>query len=330
MAMVNGDNASNPNLAGTNLADQIFGFGGNDVLIGRDGDDVLEGGAGADELFGSAGFDVASYRSSQAGVYVNLLAFEASDGDAEGDHLYSIEGMRGSAFQDNLHGDDYRNILYGEGGADILRGGGGNDTLHGGAGNDFLEGGPGTDELRGDAGIDTASFYHVNEDTTGAGVVADLASGTASGAFTGNDRLFGIENLRGTLYADRLAGNSGANVLEGLYGADVLIGRDGADRFVYHSTFDSTLAAPDRVLDFSRAQGDKIDLGIIDANGQVPGAQAFTFIGQGQFTGAGQLRWYQSNGDTVVEANTTDLTASADMKIVLDPLLSLQATDFVL
>ena len=44
-------------LDGTNLADQIFGLGGNDILIGFDGDDVLEGGAGADELFGSDGFD---------------------------------------------------------------------------------------------------------------------------------------------------------------------------------------------------------------------------------------------------------------------------------
>jgi hypothetical protein len=52
----------------------------------------------------------------------------------------------------------------------------------------------------------------------------------------------------------------------------------------------------------------------------VNGNQAFQFIDQNQFTAAGQLRWYQRNGDTVIEANTADLTAGVEMKIVLDPL----------
>ena len=63
MATITGTNAD-PELEGTDLAGQIFGRGGNDILIGFGGDDVLEGGAGADQLFGSPGFDYASYRSS--------------------------------------------------------------------------------------------------------------------------------------------------------------------------------------------------------------------------------------------------------------------------
>jgi len=62
----------------------------------------------------------------------------------------------------------------------------------------------------------------------------------------------------------------------------------------------------------------------------VDGDQAFQFIGQGQFTGAGQFRFYQQNGDTVIEANTTETHAGAEMRIVLDPLLTLQAGDFLL
>jgi hypothetical protein len=42
------------------------------------------------------------------------------------------------------------------------------------------------------------------------------------------------------------------------------------------------------------------------------------------------LRFFQQNGDTIVEANTTDLTAGAELRIVLDPLVSLQAGNFVL
>ena len=60
------------------------------------------------------------------------------------------------------------------------------------------------------------------------------------------------------------------------------------------------------------------------------GNQAFQFVGQAQFTGAGQIRFFQQGGDTVVEANTTDATAGAEMRIVLDPLVTLQASDFVL
>ena len=97
MARVTGSDASDPELEGTNLADQIFGLGGNDILIGFDGDDELEGGAGADELFGSAGFDSASYRASEAGVRIHLDVAFVTGGDATGDHLYSIEGLIGSA-----------------------------------------------------------------------------------------------------------------------------------------------------------------------------------------------------------------------------------------
>ena len=67
MAIITGTNGDDPQLNGTNLADEIYALGGNDTLIGYDGDYVLEGGAGADDLFGSAGFDYASYRGSDGG-----------------------------------------------------------------------------------------------------------------------------------------------------------------------------------------------------------------------------------------------------------------------
>ena len=194
--------------------------------------------------------------------------------------------------------------------------------------------------LEGGAGIDTAAF---GSGGFVAGVVADLASGTAQGAYHGSDRLSGIENLEGTLDDDRLAGDKRANALDGRSGADVLEGRGGADQFVYHYTGESTSAAPDLILDFSHKQGDRIDLSAVDPNelvildlsaanvsGQVAGDPAFQFIGQAQFTGAGQVRFFQQGGDTVVEANTDDAAPGAELRIKLDPLVNLQATDFVL
>ena len=161
-------------------------------------------------------------------------------------------------------------------------------------------------------------------------MVADLAAGTAQGGYVGSDHLAGIENLEGSRSDDRLAGDDRANALAGGQGADALEGRGGADRFVYGQDYESRPAAADRILDFSHKQGDRIDLAAVDANDQVLGNQAFQFVGQAQFTGAGQIRFFQQDGDTVVEANSTDATAGAEMRIVLDPLVSLQATDFVL
>jgi Ca2+-binding RTX toxin-like protein len=162
-------------------------------------------------------------------------------------------------------------------------------------------------------------------------VSASLAIGTANGGPNiGSDRLFSIENLHGTTFNDVLDGNDGANVLTGHYGSESLTGRGGADRFDYNSVTDSSPNTPDLIHDFSRAQGDKIDLVGIDAKAHGAGQEAFTFIGQSQFTAEGQLRYYQQSGRTYVEANTDNTTAGPEMRIDLAGLFTPQATDFVL
>lgn len=346
MATITGTNGAN-NLNGTAGVDQILGRGGNDTLIGFGGGDTLEGGAGADELFGSDGFDTASYAGSKAGVQVVLYGGYGNFGDAAGDHLYSIEGVTGSAYADGLAGDDYRNVLHGGGGDDELSGYGGNDSLYGdngndyvdgyagkdklfgGAGNDVLDGGAGNDELRGGGGSDTVRFTEGS--VYSPGVVVNLVDGTVQGGeLFGNDRLFEIENVAGTSGNDVIFGNGAANVLTGGAGYDRLTGFGGADRFVYESRYDSNGKAPDLIADFSRAQGDRIDLRAIDANEQVAGDQAFQFVGDHAFTGVGQLRAYQLSGHTVFEINTTDTISGAEMIVVVDPLVTLQGKDFLL
>lgn len=310
-------------LTGDGDRNVLRGLGGDDSLSGGGSDDTLEGGAGGDFMDGGDGFDVASYEGSNAAVFADLVYRNFSGGHAAGDFLSSIEGLIGSAYGDLFFGDAGRNVLRGLGGNDRLFGGGDNDALDGGGGNDLLDGGAGADELRGGSGIDTVSF-----DNAGLAVAADLANGLASG--DGPDRLSGIENLTGSDFGDQLAGNEGANVLAGGYGGDVLAGRGGADRFDYNILSDSSLLdGTDLILDFSRTQGDRIDLAGVDANQQASGGQAFTFLGTKPFTGAGQLRFFQQNGDTFVEANTYG-TSGAEMTIRVDPLVAFQATDFVL
>jgi Ca2+-binding RTX toxin-like protein len=53
-----------------------------------------------------------------------------------------------------------------------------------------------------------------------AGVVVNLATGTASDGYGGTDTLSGIENVRGSTFNDTLTGDANANWLEGGVGND--------------------------------------------------------------------------------------------------------------
>jgi len=105
-----------------------------------------------------------------------------------------------------------------------------------------------------------------------------------------------------------------------------MTGNDGADVFVFLAA-DSTLAAPDRITDFAPGV-DRIDLHLIDARPGTPVDDRFTFIADAAFGRIGQLRVFQSGGDTVIETNVTGDLA-ADWRLVLTGLLVLDAGDFI-
>ncbi|WP_426954248.1 beta strand repeat-containing protein [Muricoccus radiodurans] len=196
--------------------DRLIGLGGNDILLGGDGADLISGGAGADLLDGGAddgppnGLDLLDYRTSSAGVRINLTANTASGGDAEGDVISGFEGVYGSNFGDELTGTL---------GSDQFVAGSGDDTIRPVGGFDFIS------DI---GGVDTV-FY----DTAGGSVVIDLQQGiyTVNGAFSGflND----IENLVGSAFDDSLTGeDSVANLLDGGAGADTLVGGGGNDTLI--------------------------------------------------------------------------------------------------
>jgi Ca2+-binding RTX toxin-like protein len=80
---------------------------------------------------------------------------------------------------------------------DTLIGTADNDTINGLDGNDVLDGGAGNDNLNGGLGIDLARYTNA----TG-GITANLAAGTVTGAGIGTDTLTGIEQIRGSSFAD--------------------------------------------------------------------------------------------------------------------------------
>ncbi|WP_342241874.1 calcium-binding protein [Inquilinus sp. OTU3971] len=304
-------------LSGLGGTDILRGHDDEDILNGGDGNDVLYGENGADQLDGGSGIDTASYYLRPEAVVVDLAAGTGSGGEAEGDTLAAIENISGSQGSDTLSGDAGANTLQGWNGGDVLRGRGGADKLDGGIGTDL------------------ASYW--GEATA---VTVNLATGTGSGGNAAGDTFVAIENVNGGQGGDTLIGSGGANALNGFEsndvlsggaGKDLLTGGVGADRFAYASIAESVVGAnADRIADFSHAQGDRIDLSLIDANTGAPGDQAFTFIGSGLYTGvAGQLRFAVAGNVTTIAGDVNGDSVS-DFHIQLTGAIGLVAADFVL
>jgi Ca2+-binding RTX toxin-like protein len=206
------------NVTGTAFDDTLIGDAGNNVLRGGvGGNDTFDGGAGNNALVGSfnvllgvMGINTADYSSDPGAVTVFLASNYAYNGYGGTDTLVNIQNVTGSAFGDTLFGDNRDNVL---------SGGAGNDTLFGGAGNNTLDGGTGTN---------TADYANAP-----AGVVVNLAAGTASNGYGGTDTLRSIQNVYGSAFADTLTGDANDNVFYGFGGNDTLIGGGGNDTAIF-------------------------------------------------------------------------------------------------
>jgi Ca2+-binding RTX toxin-like protein len=330
---------------GTAGADTLVGTLGADQLFGEGGNDLLKGGAGADLLDGGGDTDTVDYRGS-TGVDVSLQRGTGVQGHAQGDTYTSIENVIGSSAGDFLTGNGFNNRLDGGRGNDNLGGGAGSDILNGGSGDDGLQGGSGVDVLNGGAGIDFADYR-----TSVTGVNVNLTTGQTGGDEASGDTFVSIENLVGSNASDLFVGNGvtnfllgqgGNDKLFGFSGSDSLIGGSGADTLVGGSEADTFrffredesptgFSSRDVINDFSHAQGDKIDLGVIDADPSTGTNDVFTFLGKDGFLDApAQIEYVFENNTTVVRVNTVGGSGAPEMEIQLLGQIDLVASDFIL
>jgi len=163
-------------------------------------------------------------------------------------------------------------------------GGHGHDALYGNDLGNHLSGGARGDLLDGGLGGDR------------------LAGGA------GGDRLFGSDGR------DHLLGGKGADLLVGGAGHDVLSGGHGADTFQFGSLADGG----DRIRDFHAAEGDVLDLSLLDANVNRAGDQRFHFADA--FTGhAGEaVLHYDAGHDRTILRLDVDGDGHADFNARLD------------
>jgi hypothetical protein len=350
-------------LAGTNAPGTfyqcIWDTGGTDAIRYNGTADTVIDLTAATLDYSATGGGVISWVDGVLGGYTiaHGVIIENATGGSGADALTGNSAnnrLTGNAGNDTLVGRNGDDQLVGGDGTDNLNGGNGNDALNGSAGGDTMRGGTGDDlyyvDAAGDlvieaasagadvvrAGIDYVLTVNVEElfvggagrDGTGNALANIIHGATASNVLSG---LGGNDTIRGDAGRDTIDGGAGADLIDGGAGKDTLTG--GADRDVFQfrdGDFGTTRALADLITDFSHAAAEKIQLNLVDADTIAAGNQAFTWIGNGAFTGvAGQLHYAQAGGNTYVEGDTNG-DGLVDFVIALTGTVNLVASDFVL
>ncbi|MBE9605014.1 M10 family metallopeptidase C-terminal domain-containing protein [Acetobacteraceae bacterium H6797] len=278
-------------------ADTLSGMGGNDLLIAGAGNDTLIGGNGNDTFYGEAGRDTYVYNDREFG----------NDVIKDFDLVYDKIDLS------DLGVADLDTLMH------VISESSGSTTIT--MGFDYA-----SESIKLE-GIDIS-------DLTGRNFVFNTSTAalTTSGS-TAGDVLFGglgNDTLRGMGGNDIIASGAGNDTLIGGSGFDKLIGGSGADTFLFYEGDLGNTTGTDVIVDFSRAEGDIIDLSDFDARiGSGTADDAFSWIGTRAFTGIGQLRYEKVDGMTIISGNT-DSDLDADFTLVLDGSISLGRTDFML
>jgi Ca2+-binding RTX toxin-like protein len=246
----NGTDAGETAYGHDQLADELFAFGGSDLVFGLGGDDFIDLGDGSDQGVGQRGHDVIyggagddfitggedndtldggfgndTVNFSEATVPLTILmgvigtagGQMTGGGEVGSDRFFNFENILAGGGADFVRADDAANFIAALGGADTVFGGGGADTIEGGAGDDVLYGQFGADTLRGGDNNDQL-FGWVGDDTLTGGAGADRFVHTGPGE--GTDIVTDYSYAAGDLID--VAGDPGAFAF-GQFGTDVLI-----------------------------------------------------------------------------------------------------------
>jgi serralysin len=279
-------------LFGGRGADTLFGGSGSDDLDGGQGNDILHGGAASDSLRGGDGFDRFVFDGRQFG---NDTVVDFAVGRDRID-------LRNFGMADMAALQPFMSQV----GRDVVI-----KTTFGGEQESITVRGTTVAALA--AAPDAFVFNTAGDPLVvgGTGAVDTLFGGKAS------DTLLGYAGF------DTLVGGAGKDILIGGAGDDTLYGGSGADRFVlgFGDGYDT-------IMDFSHAQGDRIDLRSIDPDSAY-GDQKLKLV-TGDFTAAGQVRLFVHGGITTIYVNLDDNLKTDEVAIDVHSDAAFLAGDILL
>jgi Ca2+-binding RTX toxin-like protein len=300
---------------GTNEGETITGTDGDDTVSAGGGDDTVSAGAGDDTVDGGDGNDFLFF----GGEFTNADTVNGGTGSDSlgllGDYTLTFE-------ENDLAGIEKLFLLAG------------NSVDPDGAAVSYNL--TTTEDSVGAEGLFiTAASLRANESLTFDGTAeTDGAFNIRGGA--GADVLASgakADRLNGGAGDDQLFGLSGTDTLIGGLGTDIMRGGAGKDFFRFETTDLSTVedGREDKIVDFQKGN-DKIDLSAIDADETVDGNQAFSFVGDSDFSStAGELRSSAVGGNMWLVQGDTDGDGAADFAILVtvNNAQPLTTTDFI-
>ena len=198
--------------------EDVIGSDNNDSIVGNGVQNIFDGGAGDDTLDGGGNnfdnreLDIARYADATSGITVSLVSGSVTGGGGN-DQLYNMEGVIGTAYDDDFTGDGAdTNIFFDLGGSDVIRGGSTHNTETGMGMDivsyDYLENGGVTAVVTGNNGTNWT--------------VTENASGKT-------DTLYDIDMLWGTKQDDAMTGDENDQQFMPGEGSDVIDGGGASD-----------------------------------------------------------------------------------------------------
>ena len=245
--------------------------------------------AGGKDSFDFSGFGQNQIIDLRAGYFSNVGGLTGNVAVAVG---AVIENAIGGSGSDQINGNSVANNIAAGLGNDTVDGGAADDYLRGDSGDDSLIGGAGFDDINGNQGDDTARGGEGPDWVVGGQAHDRLFGDAGDDVVYGNlgddtqDGGDGRDWVRGGQGADSIAGGAGDDWMSGDLGDDTVSGGAGAD--IFHTW---GAAGLDRVTDFNRAEGDRIqlDAGTVWTLGQAGADAIISMVGGGQIVLVGVL-----------------------------------------
>ncbi|MBR0717279.1 VCBS domain-containing protein [Bradyrhizobium liaoningense] len=203
----------------------VNGSAFNDTLLGSSNPfgtvEVFDGRAGNDFIDGRGGFDRVDYINDTAvtgAISVNLAAGIVTGNATVGiDTLRSVEGVRGTAFDDTYDATGFSATSINAGSNGTF------NEFTGGAGHDVIIGNGNT---------------RLSYNNATSGITIDLQAGTASGdSSVDTDSFSGVNAVQGSMFDDTMSGATTNDTFIGNAGSDFIDGRGGFDTASYNNIY---------------------------------------------------------------------------------------------